>query len=57
MCIACVARNIERVLQVCDVQVFGMNCMVSYLFRRALPYRILYTGSHNMERVLQVCDV
>lgn len=40
MCIACVARNMERALQVCDVQVLGMNCMVSYLFRRAPAYLV-----------------
>lgn len=37
---ACVAHNMERGLQMCDVQVLGMNCMVSYSFRRALAYLV-----------------
>lgn len=40
MCNACVAYNMETVLQMCDVQVLGMNCMVSYLFHRALAYLV-----------------
>lgn len=40
VCNACIAHNMERLLQMCDVQVLGMNCMAPYIFHGPIAYYV-----------------